>query len=453
MAIGIEASLASVDPHVAGLVNRAGELQGTTLALIPSVNHSSSAVRQAVGSVLDHSYSEGYPGKRYYQGQEVPDAVERLAIERAKELFGVPHVNVQPLSGSPANMAVYSGLLSGGENRGKIMGLDLPSGGHLTHGAKASLSSRFFDAVPYGTDPEGWIDYDGLEERAQAERPDIIVAGTTAYSRRLDWERFREIADKSRALLMADVSHIAGLIAGGAYPSPVEYVDIMTTTTHKTLRGPRGAMIMVTERGLNKDDLMGEKIDRAVFPGMQGGPHINTIAGIAVALHEAAQPEFKTYAKQVVSNAEVLAAELRELGIQLVTGGTDSHLFLIDLRNNNGITGNTVAEGFERAGIIVNRNAVPHDEAPAYYPSGIRVGTPAITSRGMGEKEMLQIADWMSDMIHGFAGRKDRLGIDRKGERNGSNRREIANVRLVEDVRAGVIDLCEHFPIPDSYIG
>lgn len=333
------------------------------------------------------------------------------------------------------------------------MGLDLPSGGHLTHGAPVSFTSKFFDAIPYSTTPEGWIDYDALDEQAQATKPDIIVAGTTAYSRLLNWERFRDIADRSGALLLADISHIAGLIVGGAYPSPVEFADVVTTTTHKTLRGPRAAMVMVTQRGLEKDPYLGERIDKSVFPGFQGGPHINAIAGIGVALHEASQPAFKEYARQVVKNAAVLAAELQARGIKLVTGGTDSHLFLIDLRGNNDITGNTVAEGLARAGIILNRNSVPHDTGSNKYPSGIRAGTPAITSRGMEEAEMLQIAEWISRSIHGFSERKVELGMSRKDETAKiANREMITANRFVHEIREGVIDLCERFPIPDTYI-
>ncbi len=364
--------------------------------MIPSENYTSPAVRAAVGSALMHKYSEGYPGRRYYQGNKIIDEIENLAIERAKKLFGVPHANVQPYSGSPANAAVYMALLNPGD---KLMGMSLSSGGHLTHGhPKITFSGKYFKSVQYGVGKDGFIDYDEVAKIARREKPKLIVAGLTAYPRILDWEKFAEVADEIGAILMADISHIAGLVVGGVHESPSNYVHVITTTTHKTLRGPRGAIIMVTEKGLKKDPQMAKKIDRAVFPGLQGGPHDNTTAGIALSLNEAANPTFKKYAEKVVDNAKILANELVTYHFELVTKGTDNHLILIDLRNK-GISGKEAAIRLEETGIIVNYNSVPNDPNPPMNPSGIRLGTPAITTRGMGVKEMKLIADWINLVI------------------------------------------------------
>ncbi len=361
--------------------------------MIPSENYTYSEVRRAVGSVLMHKYSEGYAHRRYYQGNEIIDKVEDLAVENAKKLFGVPYANVQPYSGSPANAAVYFALLRPGD---KIMGLKLSGGGHLTHGhPKITFSGKYFQSVQYDVEPDGRIDYAKLERLAKTEKPQLIVAGTTAYPRILDWKKFAEIADGVGAILMADISHIAGLVAGGAHPSPVPYCHVVTTTTHKTLRGPRGAMILVTEKGLKLDEKMGERIDKAVFPGLQGGPHNNTTAGIAIALEKALGKQFKFYAKAIVSNAKTLAEELLKHGFKLATGGTDNHLMVVDVRPF-GIDGKTFAIALEKAGIIVNFNTVPHDPEPPFRPSGIRLGTPAITARGMGKTEMVKIAGWIA---------------------------------------------------------
>jgi len=377
------------------LIKKEEKRQQETLMMIPSENYISGAVRQALGSFLTHKYAEGYPGRRYYQGNKIIDEIENLAIERAKKLFGVPHANVQPYSGSPANMAVLFALVNPG---GTIMGMDLRAGGHLTHGAPVSFSGKFFKVVSYGVDKKGWLDYEKIENLAKKSRPKLIWCGATAYPRIFDWQKFAKIAEEVDAWLVADIAHYAGLIAGGAYPSPVPFVDVITTTTHKTLGGPRGAIIMVTEKGLKKDPQLGQKIDRWVFPGLQGGPHENNIAGIAVALAEASQPEFKKYAHQVVKNAKVLAEELIKYGFDLVSGGTDNHLILVDLRNK-GIGGKQAAVALEEAGIVVNASSIPNDPAPPLRPSGIRLGTPAVTRRGMKEKEMRLIAGWINESL------------------------------------------------------
>ena len=364
--------------------------------MIPSENYSSKTVRKAMASVLSHKYSEGYPQKRYYQGNKIIDEIEELAQKRAKKLFGVPHANVQPYSGSPANSAVYFALL---DPKDTIMGMALSSGGHLTHGhPKITFSGKYFESVQYGVGSDGFIDYQEVSRLAKKHNPKLIIAGTTAYPRILDWKRFAEIADSVGAILMADIAHIAGLIVAGVHPSPVPYVDVVTTTTHKTLRGPRGAIIMVTDKGLKADPDMAKKIDRAVFPGLQGGPHDQQTAAIAVCLAEAASPAFKKYGRKVVENAKTLAGQLSALGFQLVSGGTDNHLMLVDLRAK-GVLGKPTAEALEEAGIIVNYNAIPNDPNPPMNPSGIRLGTPAVTTRGMGRSEMKKIAVWIDEVV------------------------------------------------------
>ena len=389
-------SLNTVDPQIAKLIEKEKRRQEETLMMIPSENYASPAVLAALGSVTQNKYAEGYPGRRYYQGNEIIDQIENLAQKRAQKLFGVPHVNVQPYSGSPANSAVYFALL---EPQDKIMGLSLNSGGHLTHGhPKITFSGRYFQSIRYEVGEDGLLDYERIEKQAEAEKPKIIVVGTTAYPRILDFKRFGQIADKVGAYLLADIAHIAGLVAAGVHPSPISYAHLVTTTTHKTLRGPRGAMIMVTKKGLEKDPKLAEKIDRAVFPGLQGGPHENTIAAMAVALKEAGKESFREYAYQVVKNARQLASALQKRGFNLVSGGTDNHLLLVDLRNK-GVDGKTVAVALEKAGIVVNANAIPGDPNPPYRPSGVRLGTPALTTRGMKEKEMEEIAVWIERVI------------------------------------------------------
>ena len=406
--------------------------QRETLMMIPSENYASAAVRQALASFLTHKYAEGYPGKRYYQGNKIIDEIESLAVERAKKLFGVPYANVQSYSGSPANMAIYFALLNPGDT---IMGMDLKAGGHLTHGGRVNFSGIFFKAISYGVDKNGWLDYNEIENLAKKDRPKLIWCGATAYPRIFDWEKFAKIAEKIGAWLAADIAHYAGLIAGGAYPSPMPFVDVITTTTHKTLRGPRGAIIMVTKKGLKKDSQLGQKIDRWVFPGLQGGPHENNIAGIAVALEEARTEKFKQYAKQIVVNAKVLAEELIKYGFNLVSGGTDNHLILVDLRNK-GIGGKETAVALEKAGIVVNANSIPDDPAPPLKPSGIRLGTPAVTSRGMKEKEMKLIAGWINQILNLLS------------KQVGQARLPEEQVKLKkEKVRKEVRNLCNKFPI------
>ncbi len=380
------------------LIAKEEKRQQETLMLIPSENYTYSEVRQAEGSVLIHKYAEGYPGKRYYQGMEFVDQIETLAIDRAKKLFNVPHANVQPYSGSPANSEVYFALMEPGDT---LMGLSLSHGGHLTHGRpKITFSGKNFNSVQYELDPSmpDFFDFEKIKKLAQETKPKIIVVGATAFPRIFAWEKFMAIAEKVGAYLMADISHIAGLVVGGVHPSPVPFAHIVTTTIHKTLRGPRGAIIMVTQKGLDKDTDLPKKIDKAVFPGLHGGPHLHTIAGIAIALEKASRPEFKDYAKQVVENAKTLAGELKNSGFNLVTGGTDNHLMVVDLRNIN-IDGKSAAVVLEQSGIVLNANTVPNDPNPPYKPSGIRLGTPAVTTRGMKEPEMKLIAGWIKMVV------------------------------------------------------
>ncbi|MBI2195486.1 MAG: serine hydroxymethyltransferase [Candidatus Levybacteria bacterium] len=389
--------LKNSDPQVFELIKEEEIRQKEVLEMIPSENYTSAAVMEALGSVLTNKYSEGYPKKRYYQGNKIVDSVETLAQERAKKLFGVPYVNVQPYSGSPANAEIYMSLLE--PLKDKIMGLSLAFGGHLTHGAPVSFSGKYFKTVAYELSEHGLLDYDKIFEIAKSERPKIIVCGATAYPRIIDFKKFGEIADEVEAFLLADISHIAGLIVAGVHPSPAPYADIIMTTTHKTLRGPRGAMIMVTEKGLLEDTELAEKIDKAVFPGFQGGPHDNQTAAIAVALEEAGKPEFQKYGQQVVKNAKALALELKKFDFDMVSGGTDNHLILIDLGSKK-VNGAVAAYALEVAGIVVNKNAVPNDTMPPFYPSGIRLGTPAITTRGMKEREMVKIAAWINTVLN-----------------------------------------------------
>ncbi len=384
------AALKSVDPEIAQLVQEEAVRQDRCIRLIPSENYASRAVMEATGTVLTNKYSEGYPGKRYYEGQQLIDRIEALAIDRAKVLFGVEHVNVQPYSGSPANQAVYLALLKPGET---VMGLSLPFGGHLTHGWKVNFSGITYRAVQYEVDPVTHrVDLDKVRELALKERPKLIFTGGTAYPRLWDFAGFARIAKEIGAVLVADIAHIAGLVVGGAHPTPVGHASIVTTTTHKTLRGPRGGMILSTAEHA-------QVLDRAVFPGLQGGPHNHTTAGLAVALKEAAAPEFKTYAHQIVKNAKALADELLAKGFRLISGGTENHLILIDTTVAAGdrpsINGKPAAKALDKAGLECNYNTVPFDPRKPFDPSGVRIGTPSVTSRGMKEREMKKIADWM----------------------------------------------------------
>jgi glycine hydroxymethyltransferase len=378
-------ALAEVDPEIARLVEAEEKRQREKIRLIPSENYTSAAVLEASGTVLQNKYSEGYPGKRYYEGQQNIDQIEALAIARAKSLFGVDHANVQPYSGSPANLAVYLAFCQPGDT---IMGMGLPAGGHLTHGWSVSITGKYFRSVAYGVRKEtGRVDLDEVRELAKKEKPKLLWCGGTAIPRTIDFAAFADIAKEVGAILVADIAHIAGLVAGGAHPSPTAHADIISTTTHKTLRGPRGGMLMCKGQHAGA-------IDKAVFPGLQGGPHNQTTAGIAVALREASTDAFKKYAHAIVENAQALAAELTARGYDLVSGGTDNHLILVDLTNKE-VPGKRAAQALDKAGLVLNYNSVPFDPRKPFDPSGIRLGTPAVTSRGMGPAEMRQIGAWL----------------------------------------------------------
>jgi glycine hydroxymethyltransferase len=381
--------LRTTDPEIADLVAAEAERPRDSIRLIASENYVSRAVLEATGTMLTNKYSEGYPGKRYYEGQQVIDQVETLAIERAKALFGVEHANVQPYSGSPANLAVYLAFLAPGET---VMGMALPMGGHLTHGWSVSATGRWFHAVQYGVRKEtGRVDMDEVRDLALAERPKVIFCGGTAIPRTIDFPAFAAIAREVDAVLVADIAHIAGLVAGGAHPSPVGHADVISTTTHKTLRGPRGAMLMTTAEHA-------KAIDKAVFPGLQGGPHNHTTAAIAVALKEASAPAFADYAHAIVANAKALAEGLTSRGFDLVSGGTDNHLLLVGLESK-AIPGKQAAKALDRAGIELNYNTVPFDPRKPFDPSGIRIGTAAVTSRGMGTADMDRVAAWIDAVV------------------------------------------------------
>lgn len=408
-------SVKNLDPEIYSLVKQEELRQANKIRMIASENYVSKSVLETTGSVLTNKYSEGYAGKRYYEGQQIIDQIELLAIERAKEVFGAEHVNVQPYSGSPANIATYLAFLQPGET---ILGMALPHGGHLTHGAHVSISGRYFDAQSYELDTStGRINYDKIREKAQQIKPKILIAGHSAYPRIPDFAKFREIADEVGAILMVDMAHFAGLVAGGVHPSPVPYADVVTTTTHKSLRGPRGAMILCKEKHA-------AAIDKAVFPGVQGGPHDNTTAAIAIALKEATQDSFKTYAAQVVKNAKVLAEALISKGFSLITGGTENHLMLVDLTNKN-ISGKVAAKALDKAGIVLNYNSVPFDKRKPFDPSGIRMGTPALTSRGFKEEEMVAVSNIIDKVIN-----------------------DHGNEEFLKKTAVEVAELCSKFPAP-----
>ncbi|HVO55477.1 MAG TPA: serine hydroxymethyltransferase [Solirubrobacterales bacterium] len=411
MSSAIEAS----DPRLAELLQQENERQAQSLCLIPSENYCSPAVLEANGTVLVNKYSEGYPGRRYYEGNEIIDEVERLAVSRAIELFGAEHANVQPYSGSPANLAVYLAFLNPGDT---VMGLSLPAGGHLTHGWQVSATGIWFNAVHYGVEREsGRVDMDAVRDLARSSKPKIIFCGGTAVPRTIEFEGFAEIAREVGALMVADVSHIAGLIAGGAHPSPIPHADVVMTTTHKTLRGPRGAILMCREEHASA-------IDRAVFPGLQGGPHEHQTAAIAATLGEALAPEFSEYARAVVDNAKTLAAALNERGFDLVSGGTDNHLILVDM-TSKGLSGKEAATALSRAGIVTNANSIPFDPRKPFDPSGVRIGSPAATTRGLGESHMVQVATWLDEVVS-----------------------QPADEQLGDRVKAEVQELMGQFPAP-----
>lgn len=433
------------DPQVYELIKKEEKRQAEVLEMIPSENYTSKDVLEALGTVLNNKYSEGYPKKRYYQGNEIADEVEMLAEERAKKLFGVPYVNVQALSGSAMNLAVYVALLE--PLKGKIMGLSLAYGGHLTHGQPQSATGRFFKSILYTLGKDNKLDFAAIEKQALKEKPDIIVCGFTAYPRVIDFKRFGEIADKVGAYLMADVSHIAGLIAAGVHPSPVPYAHIVTTTTHKTLRGPRGALIMVTNKGLKKDPDLPKKIDSAIIPGLQGGPHDNQTAAIAVCLKEASTASFKKYSENIVKNSKKLAEELAKYKFNLVGGGSDNHLILIDLTNKK-VNGAVAAFALEQAGIVVNKNGVPRDIMPPFYPSGIRLGTPAITTRDMKEAEMVKIAAWINEAIE--EAKSYQLPKEKEARREAFklHKVQMRKNKKLSRIFAEVKQLTSKFPLP-----
>jgi glycine hydroxymethyltransferase len=412
-------ALEQYDPQIYELIRQEEARQSGSIRLIPSENYVSRAVMMATSSCLTNKYAEGYPGRRYYEGQQVTDLIEKVAQERAKKVFKADHANVQPYSGSVANLAAYAALI---EPHDTIMGMSLVHGGHLTHGWKVSLTSKFFNSVSYEINTEtGRLDYDKIRDLAKKHHPKVIISGATAYPRAIDFEIFGQIAKEVGAYHVSDIAHIAGLVVAGIHKSPVPYADIVSTTTHKTLRGPRGGMLLCRAE-------LADKVDRAVFPGLQGGPHMHTLTAIAVALAEADTPEFGAYARQIVKNAKALAEKLLEYGFNLVSGGTDNHLMLIDLRNK-GIPGKKLAKALDRARIVTNYNTVPGDTAPPLNPSGLRLGTPAITTRGMKEPEAQQIAVF----IHRVAENIDKESV-------------------IEEVGKEVLLLCSQFPVPEHFI-
>jgi glycine hydroxymethyltransferase len=409
-------TIGGFDPELESALKNERQRQEDHIELIASENYASPRVLEAQGSVLTNKYAEGYPGKRYYGGCEFVDIAEQLAIDRAKKLFGADYANVQPHSGSQANAAAYLALINPGDT---ILGMSLDHGGHLTHGAKVNFSGKLFRAVQYGIRPDtGEIDYDALAAQALAEKPKMVVAGFSAYSRVLDFKRFREIADSVGAFLMVDMAHVAGLVAAGQYPNPVPYADVVTSTTHKTLRGPRGGLILA-----RANEAITKKLNSLVFPGTQGGPLMHVIAAKAVAFLEALQPEFKDYQKQVVVNARAMCARLQKRNYKIVCGGTDNHLFLLDLSDKE-ITGKDADAALGKAHITVNKNAVPNDPRPPMVTSGIRIGTPAGTTRGFKEREFEQVADWIADVL----------------DANGSQ-------AAIDKARAGVSELCRRYPV------
>ncbi len=439
-------SLQQTDPEIYELIEAELQRRRDGLEMIPSENHTSLAVLEALASVLTDKYSEGYPGKRYYGGNEFIDKVENLARNRAKEAFGVVHANVQPYSGTPANTAVYLACCEVGD---VIMGQDLPDGGHLSHGAKNTFSSRFYKSVPYHVEADGSIDFERVMQDAKEHSPKLIWVGASAYPRLFPFKEMAEIADEVRAYLVADIAHIAGLVLAGAHPSPVPYAHIITTTTHKTLRGPRGAIIMVTQKGLDKDPDLAQKIDKAVFPGgVQGGPHNHQTAAVAVALKEAMTPEFKEYGHQVVKNARTLAQSLMDNGLKLVSNGTDNHLMLVDLTPFGKGVGTFAEKALDAAGITLNKNTIPKDPSSPFYPSGIRLGTPCLTTRGMKEEEMKVIGAWIVEAVQEVKGyqlpetKEERIAYLQQF------RKDIAQNPKLREIKQQVAALCTQFPLP-----
>jgi glycine hydroxymethyltransferase len=441
------AHLKSQDPEIMNLLDEESARQRDGLELIPSENHTSAAVLEALATTLSDKYAEGYPGRRYYTGNDVADKVETLVQDRAKKCFGVPYVNVQPYSGSPANLAVYLALLEPGDT---FMGLDLLAGGHLTHGWKHNATAKLWKSIPYHLHADGSFDFDEIRRLAQEHKPKLMWCGGTAVPRAIPFKEFAAIADEVGAYLVADISHIAGLVAGGVHENPAAHVHLITTTTHKTLRGPRGAMIMATEKGLAKDADLGSKIDKAIIPGIQGGPHLNTIAGIGVALSEAMSPAFKDYAKNVVTNAKALADALTSHGFSLVSGGTDNHLLLLDFSSTGNGRGKFFHLALERIGLYANMNTVPNDAGSALYPSGLRLGTPAATTRGMGTEDMKTIAGLIARVADHI---KDQQMPTEKDARNATMKEFETSLKtdlFYNDLREEVRELCNRFPVPGN---
>ncbi len=434
------------DKKIYDLILAEKKRQEDGLELIPSENYTSQAVMEAMGSILTNKYSEGYAGKRYYGGNEFVDQVELLAIERTKKLFGVAHANVQPYSGSPANLAVYLATCNPGDT---VMGLNLPDGGHLTHGWKYSATATFYKSVPYHVKEDGRIDMDEVWALAKEHKPKLIWAGATAYPFMYEYDKFAEVADSVGAYLAADIAHVAGLIVAGAHPNPAPYAHIITTTTHKTLRGPRGGIIMVTDKGLAKDVDLSKKIDKAIIPGLQGGPHDHQTAAIAIALKEASTAQFRSYGKQIVKNAKALADSLKRHGLKLVADGTENHLMLIDLVPTLGAGGGILgSEVLEVAGMTVNKNTIPKDPSTALFPSGLRLGTPALTTRGMKEKEMKQVGKWIAEAL--AETEPYRLPTDMK-ERSiylENFKKEIAKNKNLQKIRKEIKTFCKKYPLP-----
>lgn len=429
--------------NIQQLIKQECQRQNDTIQLIPSENHTTPAVRTAVGSCLMNKYSEGYPQRRYYEGNEVIDDIEQAAIDLAKVVFGVPHANVQPYSGSPANAAIEMALMQPGDT---MLGLQLISGGHLTHGhPKVTFSGTFFQTAQFGLNDQARIDMEQVRQLAHDLQPKLIMIGNTAYPFELHFDQFAAIADEVGAWLVADISHVAGLVVAGEHPDPVPHAHVVMTTTHKTLRGPRGGMILVTQKGLDKDSELASKIDSAVFPGMQGGPHNNTTAGIAIALQQAQQPDFSDYARQIRANARELASELQKQGLKLVGDGTETHLMIVDLREWGG--GTQLAYAMAQAGLYANKNTVPGEPHSPFYPSGVRLGTPAVTTRGMKEPEMKQIAAWIAE-IEALA-RQFSLPDSKSARRQliKDMRSWARENQRLQEIRKEVNELCRNFPL------
>jgi len=434
------------DKEIYETLRKEEKRQAEGVELIPSENIVSLAVREAVGSCLTNKYSEGYPHARYYGGNEVIDEVEELARSRAKKLFKVPHVNVQPYSGSPANLAVYLATCNPGDT---IMGHLLPAGGHLTHGWKASATSMFYDAVQYGVKPDGYLDLKEIARLAKKHRPKLIWVGATAYVREFPFKELAKIADGVGAYLAADIAHIAGLVVAGAHESPVPYAHIITTTTHKTLRGPRGGIIMVTPKGLKKDPELAAKVDRAIFPNLQGGPHNHTTAGIAVALKEASAPKFRVYGKQIVKNAKELASALRKRGVELVSDGTDNHMILVKCGVGRGAI---IEIALDAIGLTTNKNTIPDEPSSPFYPSGVRIGTPSVTTRKMKEREMRMLGNWIADVIE--ITKSEELPVAKVGRKKylSALKKRMHKDKKLASIRKEVQAFCKKFPIPDRLI-